>query len=264
MENKNKPMKILIIEDEIEECQKLVNCAKKLNDIDIIGVTDSDIEGLKYVKSKHPEGIILDLELNNSQGGNISAIDFLNTIHNSTLNYSPIIFVTTHVNSKRTYDILHKKGVDLIIYKDQPNYSREFIFNKFLTYRENTTIYNTESINQKLHNIEINISNLIDHELDAIGISRKLKGRKYIHDGILFLIQNDDTDINIMQYLSKKHTKSQNTIVSGIQNSIIHAWRFSPIEDLKSLYTAKINYETGIPTPMEFIYYYADKISKLS
>ena len=37
----------------------------------------------------------------------------------------------------------------------------------------------------------------------------------------------------------------------------------SSIEDLTTYYTAKVNYETGIPTPMEFIYYYVDKIKKM-
>lgn len=47
-----------------------------------------------------------------------------------------------------------------------------------------------------------------------------------------------------------------------MQNAILHAWRRSSLEDLEKNYTAKINYETGIPTPTEFMYYYADKIKK--
>ena len=35
------------------------------------------------------------------------------------------------------------------------------------------------------------------------------------------------------------------------------------IDDLLKYYTATINHETGIPTPMEFVYYYRDKIKKL-
>ena len=62
--------------------------------------------------------------------------------------------------------------------------------------------------------------------------------------------------------LSKIHKKSSSTITNGIQNAIIHAWRVSPIEDLEKYYKARINYETGVPTPMEFIYYYVDKIKK--
>ena len=61
----------------------------------------------------------------------------------------------------------------------------------------------------------------------------------------------------------KIYKKSGNTITNGIQNAIIHAWRVSSIEDLTTYYTAKVNYETGIPTPMEFIYYYVDKIKKM-
>ena len=48
-----------------------------------------------------------------------------------------------------------------------------------------------------------------------------------------------------------------------MQNAILHAWRISSIEDLETYYKAKINYETGVPTPVEFIYYYVDKIKKM-
>lgn len=52
------------------------------------------------------------------------------------------------------------------------------------------------------------------------------------------------------------------TISRAMQNAILYAWRISAIEDLTTYYTAKINYETGVPTPTEFIYYYANKIKK--
>ena len=105
------------------------------------------------------------------------------------------------------------------------------------------------------------ISDCISHELDLIGVTPNLKGRKYIHDAILYIIQNKNSE-NMMQYLSKKYSRSANTIVNGIQNAIIHAWRVSSIDDLSTYYTAKVNYETGIPTPMEFLYYYVDKVKK--
>ena len=93
-------------------------------------------------------------------------------------------------------------------------------------------------------------------------MTSKLKGREYIHDAILYLIQNEKSDLNVIQYLVKKYKKSGTTITNGIQNAIIHAWRITPIEDLENYYTARVNYETGIPTPMEFIYYYVDKIKR--
>ena len=121
----------------------------------------------------------------------------------------------------------------------------------------------TKTIEEELEDNENRISDLINHELDLIGVTVKLKGRKYIHDAILYLIQNENSNVNVIQHLTKIYKKSGNTITNGIQNAIIHAWRVSAVEDLENYYTAKVNYETGVPTPMEFIYYYVDKIKKL-
>ena len=258
-----KPMKILIIEDDINDCNNLITCIKNRKDIELVGLTDSDIEGLQYVKLKHPEGIVLDLELNNSTTGNADSLGFLSNLKKLNLRYDPIIIVTTHVNSKRTYDILHREGADLILYKDHPGYSAENVLNKFMSLRSVEPKKTMETIKQELEESENRISECIYHELDLIGVTAKLKGRKYIHDAIFYLIENPNSDINVIQYLTKIYKKSGNTITNGIQNAIIHAWRVSSIEDLTTYYTARVNYETGIPTPMEFIYYYVDKIKKM-
>ena len=258
-----KPMKILIIEDDINDCNNFINCVKKRNDIEIVAITDSDIDGLKYVKTKNPEGIILDLELNNSTSGNTDSLEFLSNLKKLNLKYEPIVIVTTHVNSKRTYDILHRNGVDLILYKDHPKYSCDHVLNNFINLRQVASCKSTSSIEETIEDNESKISDCIYNELDLIGVTAKLKGRQYIHDAILYLIQNEDNNTNVIQHLTKLYKKSGNTITNGIQNAIIHAWRVSPIEDLTTHYTARINYETGIPTPMEFIYYYKDKIKKM-
>lgn len=258
-----KPMKLLVLEDDVNACNDFINCINSREDIDLIGITDSDIEALQYVRLRHPEGIVLDVELNNSISGNTDSLDFLNNLKKLNLNYNPIIIVTTHINSQRTYDILHRNGVDLILYKDQPKYSCSLVLNKFLALRNTISTSSVASLQENLMETEDKISELIYHELNLIGITPKLKGRDYIHDAILYLVKNSENKINVIQYLTKIYKKSGNTITNGIQNAIIHAWRVSSIEDLSMHYTAKINYETGIPTPMEFIYYYVDKIKKL-
>ena len=258
----SKPMKILIIEDDLNDCNGFINCAKMRNDIEIVAITDSDINALGLIKAKNPEGIVLDLELNNSKTGNTDSLDFMMKLKDLHLSYEPIVIVTTHINSKRIYDILHKQGVDLILYKDQPKYSSEYVLNKFITLRKENTDDNI-SITQEIQNNEKIISDLIIHELELVGIGANMKGRKYIHDAILYLIENENSNINVIQYLTKIYKKPNSTITNGIQNAIIHGWRVSPVEDLTTYYTAKVNYETGIPTPMEFIYYYVDKIKKM-
>ncbi len=258
-----KPMKILIVEDDINDCNNFINCIKKRDDFELVAVTDSDVDALKYVKLKHPEGIVLDLELNNSKSGSTNSLEFLSNLKKLNLSYEPIVIVTTHVYSKKTYEILHREGVDLILYKDHPKYSCDNVLNNFLMYRNVSSDNQPKTISEEIEDNENKISDLINHELDLIGVTSKLKGRKYIHDAILYLIENENSNINVIQYLTKIHKKSGNTITNGIQNAIIHAWRVSSIEDLETYYTAKVNYETGVPTPMEFIYYYVDKIKKL-
>lgn len=258
-----KPMKILIIEDDVDDCNKFINCVKKREDIQIVAITESDIEGLRYVKTKHPEGIVLDLELNNSKSGSMDSLGFMSKLKELKLDYEPIVIVTTHVNSKRTYEILHRSGVELILYKDNPLYSQEYVLNSFINFRNLTEKNNDVFTKEQEEDKEEKISNLIYHELDLIGISSKLKGRAYIHDAIMFLIQNENSDLNVIQYLTKIHKRSGTTITNGIQNAIIYAWRVTSPDELMIHYKAIVNYETGIPTPMELIYYYVDKIKKL-
>lgn len=257
-----KTMKILIIEDDINDCNKFIECIKQRKDIELVGITDSDIEGLKYVKDRQPEGIVLDLELNNSSSGSTDSFEFLMNMKKLKLNYEPIVIVTTHVNSKRTYDMLHRQGVDLILYKDHPKYSCNHVLNQFLNLRKRPVVDSSTSIQDIFQNREEKISNCINNELELIGVTAKLKGREYIHDAIMFLLQNEESDVSVIQYLTKVHKKSATTITNGIQNAIIHAWRVSAVDDLLEYYTAKINPKSGIPTPMEFVYYYRDKIKK--
>ena len=258
-----KPMKILIIEDDTNDCNDFLTSIKKREDIELIAMTDSDIEGLRFVRLKRPEGIVLDIELNNSTSGNVDSLGFLSELKKINLAYKPIIIVTTHINSKRTYEILHREGVDMILYKDHPNYSSDYVLNKFLSLRELSPKQTVETLKEELQENEDRISDCIYHELDLIGVTAKLKGRQYIHDAILYLIQNENNDMSVIRHLTKIYKKSSNTITNGIQNAIIHAWRVSSIEDLERHYTARVNYETGIPTPMEFLYYYVDKIKKM-
>lgn len=258
-----KPMKIMIIEDDIDDCNKLKAAAKGREDIEIIGITDSDIKALKIIKEKRPEGIILDLELNNSSSGNVDTFDFMKKLKSQNLNYNPIVIVATHVNSKITYEKLHRDGVELIQYKDQPNFSYENILNKFIGLRQDTIDLKSTSIEEELENQDMKISDYINHELELIGISPKMIGRQYLYDAILFLIEQPDSELSVNQYLTKLHKKAPTTIATGMQNAINKAWRNMAIEDLEENYTARINVNTGIPTPAEFVCYYRDKIKKL-
>lgn len=256
------PMTLILIEDDVKECKLFEDYVKTRKDVKFIGITDSDIEGIEYAKNNTPEGIILDLELHKGKG---SGLNFLMKIKELELSYKPKIVVTTNVFSDSVYNYVHENGADIIFYKKQENYSVETVINTLFILRnvkDNSNISKTIVL-EKENETDI-ISEKINAELNLIGIGPHLQGKKYLYDAIYYLLQkNETTNGTVIQYLVKKYKRSNSTISRAMQNAILHAWRISAIEDLTTHYTARINYQTGVPTPTEFMYYYADKIKKI-
>lgn len=256
----NRPLTILIVEDDINKCAIYKNIVKNREDIKIVAITNSSTKAIEEYDIYKPDAVILDLELTDGEG---SGFEFIERINEMPKDKLPKIVVTTNVHSNTVYDYCHSNNIDFVFYKRQKNYSEENIINTLLLlrgYHVSNKITSIEEDNQKL---EDTIVNKINKELDLIGVGTHLHGRKYLCDAICFIIQNkDNSKVSIVQYLVAKYRKSSSTISRAMQNAILHAWRITPIEDLSKYYTARVNYETGVPTPTEFIYYYADKIRK--
>lgn len=258
----NGVIKVVLIEDDDFECEKYKIALENRKDIKLIGITNSSKEGLKYVKNYKPDGVILDLELNNGEG---SGFDFISGIKKLNIDKMPKIVVTTNIFSDSVYNFLHMNKIDFIFYKSQRNFSIENVLNTMVLLKEYDSSNRAMVNNDNSNNDDDKIDELINKELDLIGVAAHLKGRKYLFDSIYLVIRNCESGNNesVIQYLVSKYKRSSSTISRAMQNSILHAWRISALEDLTALYTARINYETGVPTPTEFIYYYADKIKKM-
>lgn len=264
--NINQPMPLLLIEDDVAECVKYKTCATNRDDIKFIGMTGSSYEGITYVINHLPEGIILDLELHKGKG---SGLMFLNSLYETKLDFRPLIVVVTNSSSNIVYNHVHENGADLVFYKKQADYSPDMVINSLLALRK--SLHNSKSgLPDKLQTIEtpeeqrVRITEKINVELDIIGISAHLKGRAYLFEGIFILIYSGDGDgsDSVINQICANHKRAYSSITRAMQTVINNAWRTSSIEDLQVHYTARINYETGVPTPTEFIYYYANKLKK--
>lgn len=258
-----KPMPILLIEDNEEE----VSCFKKYvatrNDVKILKDTNSSYNGIEYTKTYIPEGIILDLELHNGEG---SGISFLENLQNLKLDFKPLIVVTTNISSNITYERIRELGVDFIFYKKQSDYSPEIVINSMVSLRK--TLYSSKNNIKQVKTTtetqieyEQRIKDRINNELDLIGISNHLKGRKYLFEAIFYLLNNSEKDCEpVFYYIAKQHNLVNSSVNRAMQTAINYAWKSSAIDDLQKHYTARINYHTGVPTPTEFVYFYEEKI----
>lgn len=190
MKNIEKPMPILLIEDNEVEVNEFKHYIEGRADAKLIKSTNSSYEGIEYTKMYMPEGIILDLELHNGEG---SGIEFLEKLQKIKLDFKPLIVVTTNVSSKIIYRRIRELGVDFIYYKKQSDYSPEMVINSMTSLRESLYSAKIEQLGSKPTTEtpiehENRIREKITVELDLVGIPHHLVGRKYIEEAIVFLI----------------------------------------------------------------------------
>ena len=261
---KERPMTILLLEDEEIEVNKFKEFVNTRNDVKLVKTTNSSKDAIEAAKTYIPEGIIVDLELHKGEG---SGLEFLEKLQKIKLDFKPLIVITTNVVSEIIYNHVRKFGADFIFYKKQSDYSVETVINSMISLRETLNAYKTNYLNsgttiETPNDQRERISEKIKNELDLIGVSNHLKGRKYLYDAIFYLIEHHKENESVFTFLASKYKIGISSVSRAMQTAINYAWRISPVEDLMLHYKARINYETGVPTPTEFIYYYSDKIRK--
>lgn len=261
-----KPMTLLLIEDDVAECIKFKDCANRRADITFVGMTGSSAEGLQCVKTRLPEGIILDLELNKGKG---SGFQFLEEIKEVELARYPIVIVTTNSPSEIVYNYVHDNGAALVFCKRKPDYSPDMVVNHLLVLRKSLHLMNSSELPTDLQTLETpeerqaRITKRIETELNLVGISPKYKGYRHLYEAIehLILIEKDAAE-SVINQVAAVHKSSYSAIIRTMQTAINNAWKSTAIDDLLTHYTARIDIRTGVPSPTEFIHHYANKIRK--
>lgn len=262
---KDKPMPLLLIEDDVAERVKFKDCAGGRTDVTFVAMTDSGEDGMTLLKTRLPEGIILDLQLMKGKG---SGLKFLADLREADLAFRPIVVVTTSNQSRLVYNHVENMGVDWIFSKKQEDYSVGMVLDTLLILRESLHTVQRDGVPDDLQSIEspeeyrIRISKRIDTELDLVGIRARYKGRAYLHDAIWLLINTNHDTGSVIEQVAVKHNLTYSTVSRVMQTAINNAWDSAGIDELKVHYTARINAKTGIPSASDFVWHYADKIRK--
>jgi DNA-binding NarL/FixJ family response regulator len=260
------PMSLLLIEDDKAECEKFKACAGNRDDVTFIGITGSCKEGLHYLQTHSPEGIILDLMLHEGQG---SGLQFLVDLQNMDLSFRPLIIVTTHIPSPIICSHVLNAGVDFVYHKGQTDYSPELVINTFSTLRNALYATRSGNISMDLRTVESpeeqgkRVSNIIDTELDLVGVSVRYKGRICLRNAIYLLIYRKIGDSSsVIEQVAQSLNRDYSSVIRAMQTAIKNTWNSASVDDLCNHYKARTTSNTGIPTAAEFIHYYADKIRR--
>ena len=256
----NKTLNILIIEDDVAACKELGLYIEKIENLKLVGITGDSDKGIEMVKSALPDVVILDIELHHGSGNGLLFLAKLNTLQ---LPMRPYVLITTNNSSNVTYESARQLGADFIMSKHKADYSAQYVI-EFIRMIQHTLLTRQPSKTENLTEEDLFEKNLplytrrVYRELDWVGISPKNIGYKYLADAVLLILKNPSA--NVYRELAENYKKSDASVERAMQNAINRAWRFSDIEELLTHYTAKIRSEKGVPTTLEFVYYYANKI----
>ncbi len=251
---------IIIVEDDTTACNEFSNYISDLEDITLLGITNSSYIAIDYIKDYLPDVVVLDLELHNGSGNGISVLQGLNEL---SLDTKPYILITTNNSSQVTYDLARQLGADFIMSKHQEDYSVKKVIDfirimKPIVNSQRLTPSATHATTEDPNLRSKRIVRRITAELNNIGISPKVVGFQYLLDAIQIVI--DKPEQNLSYIIGTKYRKTESSVERAIQNAISKAWKTNDIEDLLKYYTARINPDKGMPTITEFIFYYANKI----
>lgn len=259
MENTNRIMEVLVLEDEQSERDELVGkieaCAEQLH---LTAATGNADEALESINNFCPDAVILDLELHKGGGDGFGFMAALKNLH---LAKPPFILVTTWNVSPTTFQAARELGADYILTKTSKDYTAQtpvdFLISLKSAIFSRTPRCEVVPVTQASDR-EKEIRKRIIAELNKIGINPKSVGYRYLVDAIELVMK--ESKPHVCQDIGKKWQKAENSVERAIQNAINRAWNTSNDQDLLDNYTAVIKSERGVPTINEFIYYYAEKI----
>ena len=256
----NRKLEIIVIEDDIRACKDLeIAISNRNEEFLLLGSTADAPKGVEMALKYKPDIVILDLELHNGQG---SGLTFLEELQKSELDNFPFVLVTTNNISKVIHDVARKLGADLIITKNEPDYSAKSVLDslallKPAIIKKRAPYLSDEQLKESVHMKTERIREKITNDLLIIGISPKDVGFKYLVEGVM--MSRKGYVINLTTEIAKLFCKSEPSVERAMQNAINRAWNTNDIEVLAQNYTARIRSDRAVPTILEFVSYYASK-----
>lgn len=256
----SKQLTVLLIEDDEKACAAIEQYIDLCDDIKLSAITNSSAKALELTKYHLPDAVILDLELHHGTG---NGLQYLKELPELSLTHMPYILITTNNSSAITYEYARKLGADFILCKYESDYSAQYVVEFLRMMQEVILTRNTQkaadmSESASPEALDRKLRQRIQRELDLIGINPKSVGYRYLIDAIAMIYHKPE--INLARIIASKYQKSDSSVERAMQNAINSAWRHSDIEDLLKYYTGRIHSDKAVPTLMEFVYYYANKL----
>lgn len=209
-------------------------------------------EALSLVQKFDFDNIILDLELDESDGDGIAFMEKFNQLKPTQ---KPYIVVTTNNRSPITKDAARKAGADYIFWKKKPDYSPKLVMEHIcIVYQSKIKSCQTSPVTTVK---KLSLHDEIKVKISKIGINADLLGRNYVVESILNVIKSNNPNIklhkDVYPLIAKKYKVTVESVNRAIETALNKAWIITDYNTLAEHYPLSVGGSKGAPTPKEFV-----------
>lgn len=230
---------LMIVEDNINESNIMSSFLSKKKIFKNIITASNGNEAIELSKKYKPDIVLLDIVM-----PGIDGISVLESFKENNIKTKVIIISALGVNSMT----LNTLKLGALYYMIKP-FDLDVVYERIL---------NVLSVIE-----EDNLLRRISSYLQLLGISTSLKGYNYIRDCILYLVNNNDKDIqlkNVYEKIATKKNISYKSVERAIENAIDTAMKKNTTNTYFEFFGNTINDIRCKPTAREFITTITDKI----
>ena len=221
-------------------------------------MAEGESKALSLVQTYNFDAIILDLELQESDGDGIS---FLKKITGLKTPDKPYIVVATNNRSPLAKEAARDSGADYVFWKKKQDYSPQLVMEHICTVYQckmKTRPNEPEAVEK------LSLEDAVKGRISKIGINEDMLGKKYVIDAISIVAKSNDPDINlhrdVFPIIAKTYKKSVGSVNRAIETAINKAWSITDEEILSEYYPPVVGGSKGAPTNKEFIFHFAHEI----
>lgn len=253
--DKNKKIKVLIVDTNKEFCNNLESYLNKEYDIEVVGIAFNGLDGYNKIIKLKPDIVLIDQVMPYLDG-----LGILEKLIESNIYHTQCIMITSISGSAKDYLMISAFNLGLKYYISKP-FNNQYLVSRIRELCKAPT--NIIQINNHKHSnidLEIEVTNILHN----LGIPAHIKGYSYLREALIITIQDMNTLDSVTKILYPIIAKQFNTTPARVERSIRHAievgWSRGEVEFINTLFGYTINKDRGRPTNSEFIALISDKL----
>lgn len=248
-----KQIRLLIVDDNAPLAAEISAFMNAQQEIEVVGTAENAREALEMVKLLHPNAIVADLIMPQTDG-----FFLLEKLSGGEYGPMPKIIMLSAVSSESLYARAIALGATY--YMNKP-FSMDTLYQRLLDFfdlrkldiQKQPALVRSKSLDERITSIFL-----------SIGIPAHIKGYQFLKEAIKLVIKKPEIINSITKQLYPSIARNFETSPSKVERAICHAievaWNRGRIENLNTIFGYNIYTKNDKPTNGEFIALIADRL----